>query len=358
MTSEFERALRDRGAVLEAFQGLTLPAHFGDTAREWRAAREGGAVFAAGFRAHLAATGEDRVAFLQGMLTNDVKALAPGQGAYAAILDLQGKVVSDLRVYAQAERMLLDFVAWRCATAREALERFIVADDVELAPGDDESPLIGLEGPLARAIAAEALGVSGLPEAPYGHTGTAFQGEPVLVIATSEIDADGVLLCGPPRCGLPLFDACVEAGAHPIGMQALNALRIEAGVPWAGIDMDETVLLMETGRRSAISFTKGCYLGQEVIERIAARGHVNRHLMGVVLDGDVLPAPRARLLVDGRAVGYVTSAVRSPWLDRTIGLALVHRTHAVAGERVGVESGDAVLPATIAALPFTASPSE
>jgi folate-binding protein YgfZ len=358
MTSDFDRTLRDRGAVLEPFQGVVLPSHFGDVGREWRAAREGGAVFAAGFRSHILATGEDRAVFLQGMLSNDVKALGPGQGVYAAMLDQQGKIVSDLRVYAEADCMRLDVVAWRRTAIRDALERFIVADDIELATPEDEMPLVGIEGPLARAIAAEALGIGALPHAPYAHIRTSFESASLLAVTVSEVDGSGVLLCGPRRCAGPLFDACIEAGARPLGMQALEVLRVEAGVPWAGIDMDETVLMMETGRRSALSFTKGCYLGQEVVERITARGHVNRHLMGVVIDGDVVPASRARLMAAGRAVGYVTSAVRSQWLGRPIALAMVQRTHATPGERVEIESGETGIPATVSALPFTASPSE
>jgi glycine cleavage system aminomethyltransferase T len=203
MTSDFERTLRDRGAVLEPFQGVLLPTHFGDVGREWRAAREGGAVFAAGFRSHLIATGEDRAVFLQGMLSNDVKALGAGQGVYAALLDQQGKIVSDLRVYAEADRLRLDIVAWRCAAVREALERFIVADDVELATPDDAMPLLGIEGPLARAIAAEALGIGDLPQAPYAHTRAIFESAPVLAVTVSEVDGSGVLAdrrAAPDRC--------------------------------------------------------------------------------------------------------------------------------------------------------------
>jgi folate-binding protein YgfZ len=358
MTPDFERILRDRGAVLEPFQGVVLPSCFGDIGREWRAAREGGAVFAAGFRSHLIASGEDRAVFLQGMLSNDVKALGPGQGVYAALLDQQGKIVSDLRVYAEADRLRLDIVSWRCAAVREALERFIVADDVELATPDDEMPLLGIEGPFAHAIAAEALGLGDLPRTPYAHARTTFESAPVLAVTVSEVDGSGVLVCGPPRCAGPLFDACIEAGARPLGMQALDVLRVEAGVPWAGIDMDETVLMMETGRESALSFTKGCYLGQEVVERIAARGHVNRHLMGLLIDGATVPVPRDRLVADGRAVGYVTSAVRSQWLERPIALAMVQRTHTTPGARVEVKSGGTGIRATVSALPFTASTSE
>ena len=106
--------------------------------------------------------------------------------------------------------------------------------------------------------------------------------------------ASGLLLCGAPDSAPALFAACVEAGAQPLGTQALDELRIEAGVPWVGVDIDETTLVMETGRTAAISFTKGCYLGQEVVERIAARGHVNRQLAGVIIEGDAVPAAPAR----------------------------------------------------------------
>jgi len=354
MTEDLERALRARGAVLEEFRGLRLPAHFGDVGREWRAASAGAGVYVAGFRTVIAATGEDRVTFLQGMLSNDVKALTPGQGTYAAFLTQQGKVVSDLRVYAEADRLLLDVLAWQRAALQEGLEKFIVADDIELAAPADEELLLGLEGPLARAVASEALGVDALPQAPYAHLRTAFEGAPLLVIAVSEIERSGVLLCGPPGIAPALFAACVEAGAQPLGMRALDTLRVESGVPWVGIDMDDTTLIMETGRTAALSFSKGCYLGQEVVERIAARGHVNRQLAGLVLDGEAPPTAGARLLADGREVGYVTSAVRSQALGRPIALGMVQSKHSSPGERVVIQTDSGEMGATVSALPFAA----
>ena len=350
MTGDLERVLRARGAVLEPFHGVTLPVHFGDVGREWRAASGGAGAFVADFRSIVAAIGEDRVAFLQGMLSNDVKALAAGQGVYAAFLTQQGKVVADLRVYALADRLLLDVVAWRRAALQEALERYIVADDVELVPSQHEA-LLGLEGPLASAVAGEALGLSELPQVRYGHVRAVFEGAEVLVINTSELDRAGILVCGPPAAAAPLFDALVEAGAQPMGMLALDVLRVESGVPWAGVDMDDSTLIMETGRAAAISFTKGCYLGQEVVERIAARGHVNRQLVGVAFDGATPPARTERLFVDGGEVGQVTSAVRSQALGRPIGLAMMNRKHAAPGGRVALDTG---VGGTVSALPFAA----
>ncbi|MEO8605185.1 MAG: glycine cleavage T C-terminal barrel domain-containing protein [bacterium] len=354
MSDDVERELTARGAVLAPYEGVLLPNDFGDADREWRAAREGAAVFVAGYRQWIAASGDDRVTFLQGMLSNDVKPLAPGHGLYAAQLDQTGKVITDLRLYAEADRLILDVVAWRVAAMRERLEKFLVADDVELTPLDDEAPLLQLEGPMATAVVREALGLDVLPSQPLAHARVAFKGAPVRIVMASEVERGGVLLAGAPATLAALLDACREAGAVPAGMRALDTLRIEAGVAWAGLDMDETTLIMETGREAAVSFRKGCYLGQEVVERVASRGHVNRRLSGLLIEGDALPARRTAVVADGREVGYVTSAARSPLLGRPIALAIIHRKHWDPGERVQVGG----VEATVAALPFDRVPSE
>ena len=348
MTADFAAALQARGAVMGDVHGMTLPLHFGDPGREWRAAREGSAVFAATYRALVQASGEDRITFLQGMLTNDVKALELGMGLYAALLTQQGRVVSDMRVFAENDRTLLDVLAWRRDAVRAALEQFIVADDVELEAAA-EAPAIGIVGPFAAALAGEMLGAEVKQGAAHTLARTTFESTPVLVMAVSEAGVDALLFGAMPDTAPSLFAAAVEAGAQPMGMTALDVVRVERGVPWAGVDMDESTLLMETGCDAAISFTKGCYLGQEVVERVAARGHVNRHLTGLLLDGPRLPAAGAPLLAEGREVGYVTSAVHSQALDRPIALAMVQRKHAAPGERMEIQSGGSGI---VAALPF------
>ncbi|MBX3024465.1 aminomethyltransferase family protein [bacterium] len=355
MSADAAAALRARGAVTGPFAGVEVVLHFGDVDREWRAAREGAALIPAGYRRAIAVTGGDRLDFLQGMLTNDVKALAPGDGCYAALLNQTGKVVSDLRVYAEVDRLLLDVVAWRAAALRAALERFLIADDVELADAA-EQPLLQLEGPLARAVAGEALGMAALPEAPFAHAAGALEGRPLRLVSASEAGGSGILVLGPPALLPRLVEVGVEAGGLPAGLAALECLRIEAGVAWAGLDMDESTLLLETGREAAVSFSKGCYLGQEVVERIAARGHVNRRLGGVLLAGDTLPAPGTALLAEGRPVGYVTSAVRSPLFERPIALAMIQIKHGAVGERL--QRADDASLATVAALPFAPAGSE
>lgn len=350
-SDEFQRALVAHGAVMAPVHGLFLPAGFGDVRREWRAAREGATVFAAGFRVMISATGEDRVVFLHGMLSQDVKPLAVGEGAYAAMLTQRGKVVSDLRVYVETERVLIDVVARRRAALEEALGRYVVADDVEFAACELQ-PLLGLEGPRARAVAGEVLGTAELPRNLYAHVRIGFGGATLMAVVASEIEGSGLLFAGPPAAAAELFDACVAAGAEPLGMEALEILRVEAGVPWAGVDMDEDTLLLEVGGTAAVSSTKGCYLGQEVVERVTARGHVNRHLIGLAMDGDTVPGAGACIRAGGIEVGRVTSAVRSQLLGRPIALAIVHRHHAAAGQRLAVDTPAGATAATVTAIPF------
>lgn len=352
MPDSLEDVLRRYGAKIVPFQGLPLPAHFGDPEKEWRAAREGCAVFDASFRGFIHATGADRVSFLQGMLSNDVKNLAVGGGLHAAFLTQQGKLVSDLRVYADTDRLILDALTWRVDTLAEGLERYLIADDVELLRSAEEVPIAGLEGPSAAAMIRQLLGDEAVLGKPYCHNGVVYKGVDLRVIEVSEVGGAGLLLSGPAASAGPLFDVLCKAGATPIGMDALNVLRVERGVPWIGLDMDENVLLLEVGLDEAVSFKKGCYLGQEVVERVTARGHVNRKLTGLLLEGDdVLPAGSTVLSGDTE-VGWSASSVRSFALRRPIALAYLRREVLEPGTRLQVSSNGRRREATVHALPF------
>jgi folate-binding protein YgfZ len=352
MDAALERALLARGATLGQILGVRLPLRFTDLDYEWRAARERCAVWAANFRALIAATGEDRVSFLQGMLSNDVKALAAGEGVPAAFLTQQGKIVVDLCVLADQDKIMLDLFAERAEPFMTALGRFIVADDVELVLAAGEQPLCGLSGPSAREVIGRLLDRPPAPWRLLHHEVREFRSTPIRVVAASELGEEGYLVCGPDEIVAPFFEAACEAGAVPAGMEALNVLRVEAGIPWYGADTDEDVLIMEAGLERAISFSKGCYLGQEVVERIAARGHVNKKLCGLLIEGDVPPPPGALLRAGGRDIGRLTSVVRSPGLGRIIALGYVHRDHLTPGTALTVAGGDTETPAAVSALPF------
>lgn len=354
MSAQLEALEKASGAVFAPSTDRALPARFSTVEAEWAAVRQRCGLLDAGFRALLRLTGSDRVTFLQGMLSNDVALLKDGEGTYAALLTQQGKLVSDLRAYVLADEVWLDVAATRAAAVRESLERFIIADDVEFAADGSWAPLVAVEGPHADRIVVAVAGesVAGLP--PDAHRALTFDGAHVRVVATTHTGERGYLLMGDPGICAKLWQRCRAAGAEPIGMEALDVLRIEAGIPWYGHDFDDATLISEVGLETAISYKKGCYLGQEVVERVAARGQVHRKLVGLVCGDQQVPAPGTKLLRDGKDVGWITSAVWSPARQAVIALGYAKRECWDVGAELQVAQGDLPVAARVVALPFYA----
>ena len=340
--------LASRGAVIVDDRGVGLPGHFGDPEREYRALREHAGLVDAGFRTVVRATGPDRRTFLQGMLTNDVAGLAPGAGCPALLLTIQGRVTADLRVAATEDALLLD-VDLRARDAMvAALEQLLIADDVELA--DAEPPLapVVLEGTEAGAI-LERAGIA--PLAAWTHAPGRIADVPVRVVHAGELGADGFTVHAPVRDVAAVWDRLVELGASPCGMEALDGRRVELGIPRIGLDMGEKTLALELPVEAAISFTKGCYLGQEVVARGTARGHVNRRLVGLTLEGPTPPVG-AQLVRDGKEVGQLTTVARAFGAGATAALGFVRRECWDPGTELAVRHGHAVTIARVAAWPL------
>ena len=316
-------------------RGVELPARFGDPRREYLALTGGAAVLDLGFRTLVRATGPDRTSFLQGMLTCDVAALRPGQAVHGLLLTIQGRVTADVRVIATDAALLLNVDARARAAMLEALEKLLVADDVEFVDAGSVAP-IGLEGPGAAAL----LDAGGIAAPADGHAETLVGGVAVRALRASEVRGPGVVLFAPADGAAAVWDALVAAGAVPCGMQALEARRIEAGVPRVGVDMDGSTLALELPVEDLISTTKGCYLGQEVVARGTARGQVQRRLVGVRFEG-VEPAPGAPLRHAGKDVGRVTSVARAHAVDEPVGLAFVRREHWTPGSELDADGGRA-----------------
>jgi folate-binding protein YgfZ len=336
-----------RGIAAVDDRGVRLPARFEDPAREYAALRDGVAIVDLGFRTVVEATGADRVSFLQGMLTNDVARLRAGEGCPALLLTIQGRVVADVRVAALADALLLDVDVRVRDAFVAALEKLVIADDVELGPPREPVAAIGVEG----SGAAGLLGAAAIALAPFAHAETAVAGVPVRVVRASEVRGPGFVLHVPASGAARVWDALVDAGATPCGMEALEGRRVEVGVPRVGLDMDETTLALEVPVEDAISATKGCYLGQEVVARGTARGHVNRRLVGLLLDGP-RPPRDAPLVRDGKEVGRLTSVARAFGLGRDAALGFVRREQWDAGTALGVRHGHAATVATVAAWPL------
>ncbi len=348
-----EAALRAAGAQFASVDGCLLPERFTNVADEVQAVRSNAGVIDRTDRGWLAARGADARRFLHGMVSNEVQALAPGDGRYALQLDAHGHVLADLYVLALEDQLLLE-TDWSLQDKLRAnLERYLIADDVELADRSDELAALDVDGPQAAAL-LRAAGADTLPEVELAHRKVHLGDVPVRLVRLSETGEEGFRLLFAVELAQNVWDALAAQRERfawrPVGHAALNVLRVEAGLPRYGPDMDERTLAPEASvEQRAISYTKGCYIGQETVERIRSRGHVNRHLAGLLLETSALPAAGTKLRHGSKQVGWLTTAVDSPTLRRPIALGYLRREHLKPGTRLEVEGGGA---AEVAELPF------
>jgi folate-binding protein YgfZ len=340
------------GATWTTASGCVLPERFSEVTQECRAVREGAGVIDRSDRAWLEATGDDAVRFVHGMVSNQVKELAPGDGRYALLLDAHGHILADLYALRLVEGLLLETHWSLKERVRETLEKFIIADDVELFDRSDRLTALSVEGPAAGKLLTVA-GAARLPTGEGNHSETQLADAPLRIVRVSETGEDGYRLVFAVEHAPNVWEALAgqrdAAAWQPVGHAALNVLRVEAGIPRYGVDVDERTLPPEAGLEArAISYNKGCYVGQETVERIRSRGHVNRRLVGLQLPGDSLPAPGAKLSADGKEVGWITSAVESPSLG-CIALGYVRREYLASGTKLALEGNQ---QAKVAELPF------
>lgn len=332
--------------------GLELPLDYGDAAAEYAAVRIAAGLIDASDVGVVEVTGRDRAAFLQGMLTNDVKALAPGHGCRAAFLDVHGKVRTLLLVWVLDDRLLLVTPHGTAAKTVQDLDQYLFSEKVALRDATGESTLLLVAGPHAVALLGGMTGTA-VPEAPWAHVGATVQGNDVrLVRGTGETGEPEVWVVGAADAGPALWSVLQRAGVRPVGLRARDSLRVETGTPRVGHDVDQTVLLPEIDLRDYVSETKGCYLGQEVVVRIRDRGHVNRHLRGLSIEGRTVPSPGAAIVAAGQDVGRVTSAAWSFGLGRPLALGFIRRQYADAGTPVTVRTPTGELAAEVSGLPF------
>ncbi len=297
-------------------------------------------------------TGADRRSYLQGLLTNDIAALETRTGCYAALLTAQGRMIADMRVLELGDGVLLDVSAHVTETVRAHLDRFVFSEDVEVRDITAERSEIGVYGPGAATIVSHVSNVSVDRLPLFASTQAQFNGSPLIVVRSDEAGIGGYDLIVDRGAAEALTRALVDAGAAPVDEEAAEAVRIEAGRPRFGQDMTEDTIPLEAGIEDrAISRTKGCYVGQEVIIRVVDRGHgrVARRLVGLSLPpGSAVPTPGAHITSGERDIGRITSATESPSLGHPIALGYVHRDFVSPGTKVAI--GDT--PAVVAATPF------
>jgi folate-binding protein YgfZ len=347
---------KSNGAVFSERDGWLLPNHFGDPKGEYKAVRSTAALIDRCHRGLLQLTGPDRLSFLQGMLSNDLRTLKPGEGQPAAVLNQQGKVLGDVRVLQSENSFYL--VLWEFIKDKivDHLNRYLVADEVEIADRSGDYGILSIQGPQSKVLLQKLVGQGELPGRSAQHTIVAVGVANICVVRNGDTGEIGFDLIIPVAALQDVAQRATDAGkqlsARWVGEEAHNIRRIEAGIPRYGIDFTEENLLLETGLNDAVSFTKGCYLGQEVVERIRSRGHVNKKLLGLLLDGDGAVRAGALIYASDKEVGAITSSVYSLSLRRPIALGYVHRDFSAAGTKLLVKHDGAPIPATVNDLPF------
>ena len=381
MLNEVHRSL---GARFAERNGNEIIHDYGDWRAEHAALHASAGVVDLSFRSRFCLVGGDRARFLHGQVTNDVKKLRTGEGCYAAITTAKGKMEGDLNIFALAEELLVDAEPGLTGNLSARLEKYIVADDVQIVDAAPHYGLLSVLGPKAEAV-IHALGLfAALPAQPLGSVKVSdptlgeiyLINNPRLSSFCTSRSAGAPAKEAPPLArmdscpfGFDLFvpnhslgavadkliAAAKAAGGRAIGDQAFEAARIEAGIPRFGADMDAANLPLECGIESrAVTYSKGCYIGQEVINRIHSVGHVNRELRGLRLEAGLkeLPVRGDRLFHAGREVGHVTSAVNSPRLNANIALGYVRREVFQMGNLLTLPTASGESAATLVELPF------
>jgi folate-binding protein YgfZ len=341
------RALHESaGATFAEYFGCELPARFTNSREEYSFARKTAAVADKNYHAFFNFTGPDRARYLNAILTNNIRDVQPGQGVPSLLLNPQGHIMAELEVYGFADRLLVVTYAMIRERTATTLDKFIIMDDVVLEDVTEQFGAVSVEGPATSKIISSLGGPALELLSELSHVETQISGVDCRMVRRSPGDIPGAEFIATreslPKLWQSLLDAARASGGGPIGYDALSTLRLEAGIPWFGYDFDESTLPHEAGlENSHISYTKGCYTGQEIVERVRSRGHVNRKRVGILFTGEIIPPAKTPLKAGGAEVGFVTRAAFSYALERPIGMAYVRREHNSVGSKLSWAGGEA-----------------
>jgi folate-binding protein YgfZ len=320
--------------------GEAVPLSFGDANAEYLALTAGVGLVDLSARTRIELTGRDRASFLHNMCTNEIRKLPVGAGREIFLTDARGHVLGHGFVYELEESLVFDTVPGQAPRLMTHLDRYIIREQVELHDRTSEWFEFLVAGPRAVEILTELTGEPP-PQELLTHGVAQLAGKPVTVYRIGLVHAPSFAVVGSTEDAAPIWEAIERGGAWPCGFTALDTLRIEQGIPYFGLDITEKNLPQEVGRdASAISFTKGCYIGQETVARLDALGHVNKQLVGVRLEGPQVPKPGLELNADEQVVGQVTSAAFSRQLGAPLALAYVRRGNNAPGSKLASPLGN------------------
>ncbi len=338
------------GARIAEFSGCRLPESFSpDWKDEWRLAREAVALFDTNWHAVSILTGPDRVRYLNAVVSNDVQSLAEGQGTLALLLDARAHILAELEIYIQPGRLLVLSHASVRERTMATLDKFIIMDDVQLEDATDRLGTVAVEGIRAADVVAQATGLAFSGFSEFQGERTEIGGVECYLVRRSHFGQPGVEVIAPAGQLETIWDTLhpMVHAAHGglLGMQALNALRLEAGIPWFPLDFDDAVIPQEAALEDThLSFSKGCYTGQEIVERVRSRGHVNRRRVRLSFTTAPEPPPAGTMLrAEEMDVGEVTSAAFSPAAGTPLGMGYLRREYVSPGTIVDVGGGKAAV---------------
>ncbi|MBI4868243.1 MAG: aminomethyl transferase family protein [Candidatus Wallbacteria bacterium] len=334
--------------------GCEVPASFQDPEGEYRAVRTDCGMADLCHRGKVSVEGPDCKAFLHGFVTADINGMADDASGYAAILNIKGKMIADARVHLSGGRIVLDVEPGLAGAVTTHLDKYTLGFQSEVKDRSEELGHLGLYGPEAPRVLGRFLGEELGPLEPGALLACDFDGQPLWIAGSALTGEHGFDLVLPRELTPALWTALLELGTglRPVGLDALEILRVEAGVPRFGPDMGEDTIPLEANLDHAISYTKGCYLGQETIARVTHRGHVNRKLTGLLLERGGVVRAGTKLMDGDREAGSLTSVVVSPALGRPVALGYVRRELLEPGKKLTLESGG---EATVHGLPFYGS---
>ena len=340
-------------AHMGEYRGAAAAADFGDLGAEFEALRANCGLYDMAWRAMIALTGGDRVRWLNGMVTNNVRDLAVGHGVYAFLLNPQGHILADLYAYNRGDSLLVHTDQSQRQKVLDTFDHYIIMDDVEVANVSDKLTALGVAGPSARAV-LRAAGLEFAELQPLQFVDLPWRQIGLTLVRGDNPGVESYEVWLAPEQVASLWEALLGAGAKPVGTTALELLRIACGIPRYGQDIRERDLPQETEQQRALHFTKGCYIGQEIVERIRSRGSVRRTFTGFMVEGP-LPAPGTKIQLDGKDVGEITSVAslpaktgQAPSLLEAVALGYIRRETAAAAKPL--TAGDARL--TLTHLPF------
>lgn len=339
---------RAAGATMGAWFGCDLPDSWGDAREEQRFANESVALIDKTYRAYFGLAGPDRVRYLNAILTNNIKDLADGQGAISLLLNAQGRILAEIETFAGADEVFC--VSYRMIRERlaEVIEKYIIMDDVTLTDHTGNFGTLALEGPAAVELVRKLSRIA-LDELPkLGWREVRVGTIPCRLVKRSAAGIPGAEFVAAHGELEPLWNILLRAtrehGGGPMGYQALSAQRLVQGTPWFGYDFGEKQIPHEAGLElSHISYTKGCYTGQEIVERVRSRGQVNRRRVELLFSGDAVPDSGTELTVDGKSVGFVTRAAQSWYPPAILGMGYIGKENRALGTKLNWSGGTATV---------------